>query len=156
MAAHLGVRRCVLLLVLVVASAALGSGTAAAAGLDDYRWERRPLLVFAPTDADPRLTETLNRIEATRCAFEGRDMVLGRILTTGTSTLDGQAIDAGERQRLVTRFGVGADEFAVLLIGKDGGEKLRFTDVPDLQAIYTVIDGMPMRQGEMRTDTGGC
>lgn len=156
MAAHLGVRRCVLLLVLVVASAALGSGTAAAAGLDDYRWERRPLLVFAPTDADPRLTETLNRIEATRCAFEGRDMVLGRILTTGTSTLDGQAIDAGERQRLVTRFGVGADDFAVLLIGKDGGEKLRFTDVPDLQAIYTVIDGMPMRQGEMRTDTEGC
>ncbi len=112
MAAHLGVRRCVLLLVLVVASAALGSGTAAAAGLDDYRWERRPLLVFAPTDADPRLTETLNRIEATRCAFEGRDMVLGRILTTGTSTLDGQAIDAGERQRLVARFGVGADDFA--------------------------------------------
>lgn len=156
MAAYLGVRRCVLLLVLVVASAALGSGTAAAAGLDDYRWERRPLLVFAPTDADPRLTETLNRIEATRCAFEGRDMVLGRILTTGTSTLDGQAIDAGERQRLVTRFGVGADDFAVLLIGKDGGEKLRFTDLPDLQAIYTVIDGMPMRQGEMRTDTEGC
>ncbi|KGI70515.1 DUF4174 domain-containing protein [Mycolicibacterium rufum] len=156
MAAHLGVRRCVLLLVLVVASAALGSGTAAAAGLDDYRWERRPLLVFAPTDADPRLTETLNRIEATRCAFEGRDMVLGRILTTGTSTLDGQAIDAGERQRLVARFGVGADDFAVLLIGKDGGEKLRFTDLPDLQAIYTVIDGMPMRQREMRTDTEGC
>lgn len=156
MAAYLGVRRCVLLLVLVVASAALGSGTAAAAGLDDYRWERRPLLVFAPTDADPRLTETLNRIEATRCAFEGRDMVLGRILTTGTSTLDGQAIDAGEQQRLVTRFGVGADDFAVLLIGKDGGEKLRFTDLPDLQAIYTVIDGMPMRQGEMRTDTEGC
>ena len=156
MAAYLGVRRCVLLLVLVVASAPLGSGTAAAAGLDDYRWERRPLLVFAPTDADPRLTETLNRIEATRCAFEGRDMVLGRILTTGTSTLDGQAIDAGERQRLVTRFGVGADDFAVLLIGKDGGEKLRFTDLPDLQAIYTVLDGMPMRQGEMRTDTEGC
>ena len=156
MAAYLGVRQCVLLLVLVVASAALGSGTAAAAGLDDYRWERRPLLVFAPTDADPRLTETLNRIEATRCAFEGRDMVLGRILTTGTSTLDGQAIDVGERQRLVTRFGVGADDFAVLLIGKDGGEKLRFTDLPDLQAIYTVIDGMPMRQGEMRTDTEGC
>ncbi|WP_239735582.1 DUF4174 domain-containing protein [Mycolicibacterium rufum] len=112
--------------------------------------------MFAPTDADPRLTETLNRIEATRCAFEGRDMVLGRILTTGTSTLDGQAIDAGERQRLVARFGVGADDFAVLLIGKDGGEKLRFTDLPDLQAIYTVIDGMPMRQREMRTDTEGC
>ena len=56
----------------------------------------------------------------------------------------------------MTRFGVGADDFAVLLIGKDGGEKLRFTDLPDLQAIYTVIDGMPMRQGEMRTDTEGC
>lgn len=156
MAAHLGVRRCVLLLVLVVASTVLGSGTAAAAGLDDYRWERRPLLVFAPTDTDPRFVETLNRIDATRCAFVDRDMVLGRILTAGTSTLDGQAVDADERQRLVSRFGIGADAFAVLLIGKDGGEKLRFTDVPDLRAIYTVIDGMPMRRGEMRADTEGC
>ena len=156
MVAHLGVRRCVLMVIVVVASTALGAGNAAAAELSDYRWERRPLLVFAPADTDPRLMETLSRIEATRCEFVGRDMVLGQILTAGTSTLDGEAIDADDRQRLVNQFGIGADAFTVLLIGKDGSEKLRLTGVPDLQAIYSVIDGMPMRKGEMRTDTEGC
>ncbi len=156
MAVHLGVRRCVLMTIAVVASTVLGSGTAAAAGLGDFRWERRPLLVFAPTDTDPRLAETLSRIDATRCDFVGRDMVLGQILTAGTSTLDGHVIDADETRRLVNRFGVGADAFTVLLIGKDGTEKLRIAGVPDLRAIYTVIDGMPMRRDEMRAATEGC
>ena len=156
MAAHLGVRRCVLMAIVVVAGTVLGSGTAAAAELGDYRWERRPLLVFAPSDTDPRLVETVSRIDATRCEFVGRDMVLGQILTVGTSTLDGHVVDADETRRLVNRFGVDAGAFTVLLIGKDGGEKLRITGVPDLQAIYTVIDGMPMRRDEMRADTEGC
>jgi hypothetical protein len=156
MAAHLGVRRCVLMVIVVVASTALGSGTAAAAELSDYRWERRPLLVFAPTDTDPRLVETLSRFDATRCEFVGRDMVLGQILTVGTSTLDGHVVDADQRRRLLQQYGIDATAFTVLLIGKDGGEKLRVTGVPDLAAIYTVIDGMPMRSREMRGDPGRC
>lgn len=42
------------------------------------------------------------------------------------------------------------------LIGKDGGENLRINDVPDLQTVYAVIDGMPMRGREMSTDPGRC
>jgi hypothetical protein len=42
------------------------------------------------------------------------------------------------------------------LIGKDGGEKLRVNDIPDLAAIYAVIDGMPMRGSEMSADPGRC
>ncbi|MEI6254398.1 MAG: DUF4174 domain-containing protein [Mycobacteriaceae bacterium] len=44
----------------------------------------------------------------------------------------------------------------MVLIGKDGGEKLRANDVPDLQAIYAVIDGMPMRGREMSANPGRC
>ena len=150
------IRWLALMLSVLVASTVLGSGTAGADALDDYRWERRPLLVFAPTATDPRLVETLSRIEASRCDFVGRDMVLGVLVNVGTSALDGKAIDAEESRRLAQQYGIDDNAFSVLLIGKDGGEKLRFTDVPDLQAIYTVIDGMPMRQGEMRTNTEGC
>ncbi|MCV7348088.1 DUF4174 domain-containing protein [Mycolicibacterium rhodesiae] len=44
----------------------------------------------------------------------------------------------------------------VVLIGKDGGEKLRVTDVPDLERIYAVIDGMPMRSNEIRANPRIC
>lgn len=124
--------------------------------LGDYRWESRPLLVFAPTAKDPRLVETLSRIEATRCDFTGRDMVLGVVVAEGTSTLDGQAINVDEARRLANQFAIGDDAFSVVLVGKDGGEKLRVDDVPDLQRIYAVVDGMPMRSREMGGDPGRC
>ncbi len=127
-----------------------------AAELGDYLWERRPLLLFAPNEGDPRLVETLNRIEASRCDFVARDMVVGQVLAEGTSTLDGQVVDADESQRLADRYAVGEDVFSVVLIGKDGGEKLRVNEVPDLQTIYAVIDGMPMRSREMSTDPSRC
>ncbi|WP_431234361.1 DUF4174 domain-containing protein [Mycolicibacterium psychrotolerans] len=127
-----------------------------AAELGDYRWERRPLLVFAPAQNDPRLAATLSRIEATRCDFASRDMVLGQVLATGGSTLDGQPVDAEQSQRLRTQFTVDATAFTVVLIGKDGGEKLRVPEVPDVQQIYAVIDGMPMRGNEIRANPRRC
>ena len=129
---------------------------AAAAELSDYLWQSRPLLVFAPTGNDPRLVETMRRIEASRCDFADRDMVLGRIVADGTSTLDGNVVDTDQAQRLRSAFGIGATGFSVVLIGKDGGEKLRVNAVPELQTIYAVIDGMPMRGSEMSADPGRC
>jgi len=148
--------RLTVVLFAVLVSASLGSATAVAADLDDYLWESRPLLLFAPTAGDPRLAETLGRIDAGRCEFTERDMVLGVVVTAGSSTLYGQPIDPDESRRLAEQYGVGRDDFTVVLVGKDGGEKLRIDDVPDLQTIYGVIDGMPMRGREANANPGQC
>jgi Domain of unknown function (DUF4174) len=148
--------RVAFVLAVSVLSTALASGTAMAAELGDYLWKRRPLLAFPPSQDDPRLVETLSRIEASRCDFVDRDMVLGVVVAEGTSTLDGQDIDPDEAQRLTRQYAVGANVFTVVLIGKDGGEKFRVNDVPDLQRIYDLIDGMPMRGAEMRADPRRC
>ncbi|MGV0990961.1 MAG: DUF4174 domain-containing protein [Mycobacterium sp.] len=148
--------RIALAVIFLITSAVLMPARAAAAELGDYLWQRRPLLVFAPTDSDPRLVETMRRIEASRCDFVDREMVLGRIVADGTSTLDGNVVDTKQAQRLRSAFGIGATSFSVVLIGKDGGEKLRVNDVPDLQTIYAVIDGMPMRGSEMSANPGRC
>lgn len=156
MVAKRGARRLALVLVVLVASTALGPAAAAADELGDYRWERRPLIVFAPTGSDPRLVDTLGRVEASRCDFLDRDMVLGVVVTEGNSTVDGRVVNDDEAQRLRTQYGIGDDAFSVLLIGKDGGEKLRVNEVPDLEAVYAVIDGMPMRSREMSEGPGPC
>jgi hypothetical protein len=119
-----------------------------AAELGDYLWTSRPLLLFAPSDGDPRLVDTVNRIEASRCDVVDRDIVIGVVVTEGASSLDGQAIGADQSQRLMKQYAIDEDAFTVVLIGKDGTEKLRANDVPDLQTIYAVIDGMPMRSRE--------
>ena len=145
-----------LAVIFVGISAALAPAQARAAELSDYLWQSRPLLVFAPTEGDARLRETVRRIEASRCDFVDRDMVLGRIVTEGTSTLDGDVVDTTQAQRLASAFGIGASGFSVVLIGKDGGEKLRVADVPDLQALYAVIDGMPVRARETSANPSRC
>jgi len=150
------IRNTITVIFLVTSAAALGPAQAMAAELSDYLWERRALLLFAPAESDPRLVETMRRIEASRCDFADRDMVLGRIVTEGTSTLDGHVVDTSQAQRLVSEFGIGPDSFSVVLIGKDGGEKLRVANVPDLQAIYAVIDGMPMRARETSANASRC
>ena len=144
------------MLVVLVVNTVLGSATAMAAELSDYRWESRPLLVFAPKQNDPRLAETLSRIDATRCDFTGRDMVLGVVVAEGSSTLDGHALDADQSRRLMDQFAIGDNAFSVVLIGKDGGEKFRVNGVPDLRTIYAVVDGMPMRSREMGADPSSC
>ena len=40
--------------------------------------------------------------------------------------------------------------FTVILVGKDGGDKLRSTKPLSLKTIFYTIDAMPMRQSEMR------
>lgn len=151
-----GVLRVVLVFAVLVTGTVLGSPTALASELGDYLWQKRPLLVFAPTEADPRLADTRSRIDASRCDFVDRDMVLGVLVAQGTSSIDGQVIDRDESRRLAAQYGVGADTFTVLVIGKDGGEKLRTSNVPELQSIYDLIDGMPMRRSEMSTDRRQC
>lgn len=148
--------RIALIVIALAVGVALAPAAAAAPDLGDYLWQRRPLLLFAPAASDPRLVETVRRIEASRCDFADRDMVLGLIVSEGTSTLDGQVVGTGQARRLFSEFGIGANTFSAVLIGKDGGEKLRVNGVPDLSAIYAVIDGMPMRSVEMGTDPGRC
>jgi hypothetical protein len=47
-----------------------------------------------------------------------------------------------------TRFGPAA--FSVVLIGKDGGEKLRQGTPLAPAELFALVDAMPMRQAEMR------
>ena len=44
----------------------------------------------------------------------------------------------------------------MVLVGKDGGAKLRTAEVPDLDALFDLIDGMPMRIAEMRRRGTPC
>ena len=47
-----------------------------------------------------------------------------------------------------TRFGT--DAFAIVLVGKDGGEKLRRTTPLSPEELFSIVDAMPMRRAELR------
>jgi hypothetical protein len=107
-----------------------------AVDLDKYRWSRRLLLLFAPSETEPSYVQQRAALEAAESDLAERDMVV-------ISDTDPEAQGALRRT-----FGV--EGFAVLLIGKDGGVKLQRQEPITADALFAVIDAMPMRRQEMR------
>jgi hypothetical protein len=128
--------------------------------LDAHRWEHRLLFVFAPSDTAEALSVQEEAFEGQDAGFRDRDLLLLTITGDTAGTLrDGPdaeprpLTDAAVR-RLCDHFGVPADAFRVVLVGKDGTEKRRDAEPVTPRSIFDTIDAMPMRQREMRDASG--
>ena len=82
--------------------------------------------------------------------FAERDLVLVEVLAEGKSSVNGQPIDEASAAKLRDRFGIGKEDFRVILVGKDGGAKRQDSHPVQTSAIFNEIDAMPMRRQEMR------
>lgn len=129
----------------ILLAAALGSSllvascapAMAADPLARYRWTTRVLVAVALDAADPALARQRRLFEAMGPEARDRDLVF--VEAVGRS---------GEALRRA--LGCEPDAFAAVLVGKDGGAKLRSSDPLGADRLFPVIDAMPMRQDEAR------
>lgn len=131
---------------------ALAAGASFAAmpgGLSQFQWEKRVLILFAAAD-DTNYLKQRQMIDAQRAGLAERDMVVIRIDGDVAELVFGAAknIDATAISREVS-FQTNAG-FQAILIGKDGGVKLRETQAVSEQALFGLIDSMPMRARERK------
>ena len=118
----------------------------------------RVLLIFTPTALDGRYGKQLDDFNHHEADNRARDLVvIPLIQQTGPPnlspvlrTLQPPYISDWEQITIRRRFHIAASEFAVILLGKDGGEKLRTTTPITITHLNRTIDAMPMRQEEMR------
>ena len=121
---------------------------------EQFKWKNRLLLIFAPDSSHP-LFETLQRDLSTRKhEVDDRDLVVFEILGVGTSKRDSSQLDPHTAASLRKRFDISPKAFSLILVGKDGGVKLRRNDPVKLEEIFRLIDSMPMSQEEMRQRVG--
>lgn len=116
------------------------------------RWKHRPLVVIANSDKDPLLQSIYQSLRdpAIRADFDDRAMVL-YVLTPEKSTRHGEHIDPTKAQVILNSFKQAQPYIpSAYLVGLDGGIKLTQQHRIDLQEIFTLIDGMPMRQWQGR------
>jgi hypothetical protein len=119
--------------------------------LEKFTWENRLLLVFALSAEDPLLQRQRQSMADRKSGIEERQMRLVEISTADTVLVDGRIDQALDASRLRRAYEVAPDRFAIILIGKDGGEKGRWTNPVRLDEVFDLIDAMPMRQEEMRS-----
>lgn len=104
--------------------------------LSEFRWKKRPVLVFADSADDPAYIEQLELLQARTGALVERDV----IVLTDTDPAAKSALRLKMRPR----------GFMLVLVGKDGGIKLRKPFPWSVREITRSIDKMPMRQREIR------
>ena len=104
--------------------------------LNEFRWKKRPVLVFADSADDPAFIEQMDLLRAQLNELETRDVV---ILTD---------TDPAARQPL--RLRMRPRGFMLVLVGKDGGIKLRKPFPWSVREVSRSIDKMPIRQREIR------
>ena len=125
---------------------AIAAALAAAApsSIAAMRWEKRILIVSAPGDGDHALGEQRRILQSWRAGAADRDLVVVEIVGGSVSgATDGAAA-------LRRRYAIPAEGFAVVLIGKDGGAKLRAARPVRSERLAATIDAMPMRAAGSR------
>jgi Domain of unknown function (DUF4174) len=121
----------------------------------------RPLVVFAPTLDNPQLVEQFNQLKTHTAEMKSRDLLYVPIVPEGhNQPIPGSRIptaNLSEDELAATRlrFKVEPAEFLVILIGKDGEEKLKSRTPLSMDQLKPLIDSMPMRKDEMKQDPQG-
>jgi hypothetical protein len=123
--------------------------------LSRFKWQNRLLMLFAPDSNHPLFVDLQREISSRPLEVRDRDLVIFEILESGSSRMNADEIGPQTAASLREQFSIPQEVFAVVLVGKDGGIKLRRNDFVSLQEIFDLIDSMPMRRQEMRQKSGG-
>jgi len=97
---------------------------------------KRMLLVFADNQSNIKVKEQQNVLKADVNGLNERDIEVRYYYANNDK--------AAFKARKLTA------PFTVILVGKDGGDKLKSTLPVSLKKLFDTIDGMPMRKYEMQ------
>ena len=103
--------------------------------LDSFQWTHRPVVIFADSPNDPRFQEQIDKLREDPAALLDRDVVV--------------LIDSDPARKSPLRKKLRPRGFMMVLIGKDGGVKLRKPLPWSVREISRTIDKMPMRLREV-------
>jgi len=113
----------------------------------------RPVLVFAPSARDASFRAQQALLEQYADDMMDRNLLYVPVLASSASfeaPLDAPYVEIqpAESSAIRALFGIGRSEFAVVLVGKDGGEKFRSARPVSVLKLDDLVDAMPMGSQE--------
>ena len=121
----------------------LAVALAASPTIAQMKWERRVLIVAAPTAGDASLAAQRRILAGWKIRADARDLTIVEVVGDQARGAADTATAIRRRYRLPSTF-------TALLIGKDGGDKLRSATPLPAAALEATIDAMPMRKAGRR------
>ena len=118
---------------------------------EDYIWEKRLVLVFAPTMSSADYQTQMNTLNTALTDLKDRDIVTWEFIDK-----ERVAVNAVIKPHLSTNpfykaYDIDHNAFAFILIGKDGEIKHQSNEPVSTDTLFSIIDAMPMRIREMNS-----
>ena len=128
---------------------ALDAGRAVSEVVDSMRWNERLLVVAAPGELDAESSIQIGRLLAAREDLDARELRVVNLMGVRGGRVAARTLGSEAVQELRERWNAPAGEWALLLVGKDGGVKNRWSSVVEPTRIFAEIDVMLMRRTEL-------
>lgn len=123
----------------------LSMNSSFAQSLEDYRWKKRLVFIMNPGGDNPLMHPQVKSFREFSDEISERETLL--FIKTGDRVTDPEG-----NIQLVKIGEIPYNNFqGVVLIGKDGGVKLKEEFPVEPSALFSLIDSMPMRKAEMRS-----
>ncbi len=117
--------------------------------LSDYQWKKRVLLVVAEDSEHEQYQNQLTELRYRKEELAERKLLVIGVLKEKYKVNDGRS--SWQLSNVIYKnYSDPKKDFQVLLIGLDGGVKVKKYDVYKAQDLFDKIDAMPMRLSELR------
>ena len=124
-----------------------------AQNLEKHTWKNRILVVKTSDSASEIYQEQIKEFKNATDELKVRKFVLYKITGDHFEMIDFTNPELSESGKIAGKS-IGKtlndkENFEVILIGLDGGIKLRQTDILRKDALFNIVDAMPMRRNEL-------
>lgn len=121
--------------------------------LDAHRWENRVLLVITENDNDPTLSKQLKELNSDIEGLKERKLIIYQVFPAYyKSGFANNAKVIKSDESLFKKYNTSSDQFKVVLIGLDDSVKYEKSGLLKNTALFSIIDGMPMRKAELNNN----
>ncbi|MEO1261556.1 MAG: DUF4174 domain-containing protein [Bacteroidota bacterium] len=119
--------------------------------LEKHQWNNRLILILTQQPKNDILKKQLTSFRAAHAGMNERKLLVYQITPEKYRTGTEEAINWQLSDKLFSKYKKGNNDFEILLIGLDGGIKLRQNKFLSTDQLFALIDSMPMRRAEMRS-----
>ncbi len=125
------------------------TGSVTAQDFSTHKWENRVLLVMAASKDSKLLQQQIEIFNQNESGLKERKLKIYLVTPNNYSMFNSADENRVTSNTLYNNYKSKESELELVLIGLDGGIKHRTYSLTTALEIFTVIDGMPMRQSEI-------
>ena len=116
--------------------------------LSEYQWKNRLIVIFTETSNSREFQKQMDILNQDQAGLNDRKLKVIHAIPDKHQIVFPEK--SGWQNSNLYQKKESKIDFEVILIGLDGGVKLRETNPLEIEKLFDLIDSMPMRKAEMR------